>query len=73
VEGKMSGSGFRIFGDVLNKLEIVEVSLVVSPTCDSRVTHGHSTHGIKTTQSSPNLIEYDGKTNNFIYEEMVQP
>jgi hypothetical protein len=49
------------------------VSLVVSPTCDSRVTHGHSTHGLKRKQSSPNLIEHDGETNKFIYEEMVQP
>jgi hypothetical protein len=28
---------FRIFGDGLNILEILEVSLVESPTCDSRL------------------------------------
>jgi hypothetical protein len=69
----MSRRGFIIFGNGLNKLEILDVSLVDLPTCDSKLIHGHSTLGIKTTQSSPSLIEYQGKTNKFIYEEMVQP
>jgi hypothetical protein len=37
VEGKSSRSGFKFFGDGLNILEILEVSLVDSPTCDTRL------------------------------------
>jgi hypothetical protein len=37
MQGKLSGFGFIIFWDHMNRLQVYEVSLLVSPTIDNRI------------------------------------
>jgi hypothetical protein len=39
MQGKLRSFGFIIFGQKMNKLEVLEVGPLVSPTVESRVTH----------------------------------
>jgi hypothetical protein len=73
VQEELNGTGFVIFGDRVNILQVPKMKLVDSPIVDTRLIHDYPAFAQNIRQKCPKLALQSLMIAIYIYERMDQP